>query len=109
MNFASRNPLDEQLVVRCKNPDAGKTAYRARKKISRNTFQKKIGVDCLKRIISRIISLIAFVIIMMANFQAGIKFDTATHVILNGLCILMIVICTALILTNLKKIVQFKN
>ncbi|KIL73936.1 hypothetical protein SD78_2994 [Bacillus badius] len=45
----------------------------------------------------------AFVIIMMANFQIGIKFDTATHVILNDLCILMIVICTALLLTNVKK------
>ncbi|MED0666915.1 hypothetical protein P4T04_11385 [Bacillus badius] len=57
----------------------------------------------MKRTANLTISLMAFVIIMMANFQAGIKFDTATHVILNGLCILMIVICTALLLTNLKK------
>ncbi|WP_125474342.1 hypothetical protein [Pseudobacillus badius] len=63
----------------------------------------------MKRTVSLTISLMAFVIIMMANFQTGIKFDTATHVILNGLCILMIVICTALLLTNVKKRSYSKN
>ncbi|WP_227397314.1 hypothetical protein [Jeotgalibacillus aurantiacus] len=57
----------------------------------------------MKRIASLTFSFVAFSIILLANFQSGVWFDTETGAVLNSICIAAMILCVILIVLNARK------